>query len=522
MSLTVQIHPRIGQLLRQYRKRSGQTQQALGEALDQVLASRGAPSGTGFSKSTISRIEKGLFLPPQNKLEILCQLLEIPAAEAQELFTLCGYTPTLTPDTLPTRIAVLQRQVQEAPTDVLAWLELVSMLNQERQFNAMQQEVSQAQLQLELTPQVWSPVARALLLAKQQLGLALADRDSSTEADLLQSGLKFCEQALKQFKQLRKQIEPVLAQGLLAEILRTELSARYRLLMRGLDRLTPEDAQAGFEGLGQTLAALEAAVAALPEDTYRLQLSLYVRRERASIEIKRHEFLEQQRFSLALAQAWPEYAVLTEPSVRARAVILAVLAQPEQVRRLDRLYRLEQGVLVPDTGLDVSGAESLLRLRGELEDFLDVQRQLLDHGQSPEQLPAAGVLNTLLLQISVLARQQTFAHEGELLLKGLYLLANQQTLPAWHYVCAVFYACRFLMLRQLSDLDAALAAWGRWCQSDPAYPERYHVHRFRALLQEPCLWVACLLGLCDPDWASAGRRWLEPKWLTLIQEGKSL
>lgn len=511
MALMVEISPRIGQIVRYYRKQAGLTQHALGDELERVLASRGSAHGTGISKSTISRIEKGTFLPPQNKLEIICELVAIPLAERQELFTLCGYSAPPPPDTLLSRIEELNQKVQAQPGDVLTWLELVSLLNQERQFNAMQRRVSEALFQFDLQPTPATPVSRAILLAKQQIGQALADRDGVDEADCLRLSLQFSTQALKALHSVRNRLDPELAAGLQAEALRTELAASYRTLIRELAKLSWASVQQRFKHLKHLLDAFEQVLERLPNGAYRRELSLYTRRERVSIEIKQIESFEQHYFSRSLLSHWPTAG--NKPSAQALTVLTEVLNDGAQRLQLSALYRIQDGQLIPaaaDETLDFKG------IRAGLDAFLDTQRALLHDGLSPEQLPASGVLNTLLLYVSALARLQSFSGEGELLLKSLYLLANHQTLAAWNYVAAVFYACRYLLAREQQDLDAWVTAWMSWCQSSIHQPKQYNSHRFYAILHEPYLWVACLDGLTRADWNSPCRHWLEPKLMTLI------
>lgn len=506
MSVHIQIDPQIGKTIRLYRKQKKLTQQALGERLDQVLASRGAVSGSGMSKSFISRIEKAQFIPPQNKLEVMVKLLDIPETEALLLFSLCGYTPPIPPDSQISRIERLQEYVGTHPEDTLSLLELVSLLNQERQFQAMQHQVVEALLRLEQSPPPASACIRGILLAKQQLGYALAERDSLQESSYLLLADRFLRQA-SQALENEKNLNSDSLNGLQVEILRTELSVKYRDLIKKLEQSTQKQLESGFQVLFALLQKLNELLLLLPESERRMHFNLYVQREAISLKLKKFESIERLSFQGALQELWPEYTLAENYDQQNLQVIQAILKTAGFSRKkLQSLFQNQQGVLtVSDVHLEFG---SFAAWSQEFLDFLDTYQHLQKQGQGPEQLPITGILNTYLLYLSLLSRYEDFCQQGEYLLKSIYFLCKTQYLPRWHYVCTCFYAYRYLFYHNCADLDKALSSWQAWCEASPENPQNYQRSRFQALLQEPVLWVAFLQGLATETWHSAQKQWL--------------
>lgn len=513
MSVQIKIDPQIGTTIRLYRKQKKLTQQALGESLDQVLAARGAVSGSGMSKSFISRIEKAQFIPPQNKLEVIVKLLDIPETEALLLFSLCGYTPPIPPDSQISRLEKLQAYVGTHPEDALSLLELVSLLNQERQFQAMQHQVVEALLRLEQSPPPASACVRGILLAKQQLGYALAERDSLQESSYLQLAVRFLSQA-SQALENESNLNPDSLNGLQVEILRTELSVKYRELMKKLEQSTQKQLESGFQVLFSLLEKLNRSLLLLPESERLLHLKLYFQREAVSLKLKKFESYERLAFQAALQELWPEHTQSVNYDQQNLQVIQFILNTPGfQRKKLQSLFQNHRGVLtLSDTHLEISTFEALSQA---FLVFLDSYQSLLKHGQGPEQLPLTGILNTYLLYLSLLSRYEDFTKQGEYLLKSIYFLCKFKDLATWNYVCSCFYAYRYLFFHVSSDLDQALNCWQYWCQVSPENKKIFELQRFQAILQEPVLWVAFLQGLAQEDWQSPHKEWLHTAFFQL-------
>lgn len=533
-SIHSNIDPWVGQTLRNYRRAKGWTQEELGDAISRCIESKAGRKEIGLSKSAISRIEKGLFIPPQSKLEIMIALLDIRnPQECQRLFAECGYTaPTAqSPATESTAASWLaSSQAGESPDSPQQWLAQVSWFNQEKKYSQALETVAEAQLALGRLPE--SPersLAEKLLNSKQQFAYAMLLENKPESIPNLKRSVSWAQEAENIWNQHKKdwgKQEDYIQ--LLGEALRSQISALFRLFYQeyivNVDYQDLAKPQAAYQKILGNIQRFEKLFESRSHATSpdSLERYLYIQREKISLEVKWLEIQEEFALRSYLHQAWPgEFG----PNMAQDAIPVKLfgLRQNKATKaKADKLFQQlyqsteHQLYFEPARTLHPQWQDFYL----ELQQFLATHQELLHHSILPDALPKVPVVNTCLLYVVILARTGKFNRdEGELLLNTLYFMTNAHTLPIWHYISACFYACRYLHHRNWKDAEKVVMHWMHWSRSSLQHPERFDLPRFKGFLREPCLWVTFMeLAEQRHNTKSELLAWLLPKFVGTMKE----
>lgn len=507
------IDPWVGTTLKKYRKLKGLHQEAFGNAVSQELQSKFGRQEKGLSKSTISRIEKGLYIPPQNKLEIMLELLDIQnPQERYRIFEACGYSvPHLNLST--EKVAIdLQQKVEQSPHDPWAWFAFISFLNQEKRFQQSLVAIQKASLALTDL----APIYQNLLKAKTHLVQYLLKPQAQNEYDI-------CAAMLVEIKKNLVLHSPLLNDLFLkTEYLKTKISLEFKAFYQNLRQ---NDLQySSYERLYKTICrdirAYEDTFFAVKEEHRHITHFLYIEREKISLDYKWLEFQELKSLKDQLEQTWPELSELNISLEQIAIYVYGHLRSPSRFHQAKAQKYLSLVYLNPELSCVYSNSslfEQWQNMYEQMPIFLENHQPLMQDNLSPEVLPKIPVLNTSLLYVLVMARIGLLQDEnGGLYLNTLYFLADNDSLPTWHYVAACFYAFRYLHTRKIQARDKLIAHWMGWCQSRLDSPERFNETRFSYFLHEPCLWFVFLQCL-EGDYKSPYMRWLMPKAQKLLE-----
>lgn len=526
------LHPWVGKTLRQYRKKKGLTQEELGQAVAKFIEAQAGRQEKGLSKSAISRIEKATFIPPKNKLEIIINLLDIQnPQDRQRLFELCGYSPPQAVVKTEAREEKLQEAIELDPDDPLKWLELISVLNQEKRYDIALETISDAQVAfLRIKHQGLRNIAEQLLNSKQQFTYALQLELDNQASEPLKRSIIWADQANQSFKQYKNKLDEVISSAQLhSEVLRTQITALFEQFHRNFllspDNQSLKQAEKEFTKIIKKIQRAEKLFenGHLPEDEHSIYRFLYIQREKASLEFKWLEIQEIFKLQEYLREKNPELFKKRTSFARVPLIFYQKLTQKYNKQKTQVLELLESLYIKENQQVIFLPARDLQSVwdsyQSELDRFLSTHQRLVNYAVAPDTLPMVPIVNTSLLYVAALARLGYFKqNEARLFLNTLYFLTNSHTLPTWNYVSSYFFAWRYLATQDSEDLDKCISYWMQWSQSTLALPERYDPQRFEALLQEPCLWRVFLPTLLDKRQnVSDYIKWLKPKLVHLFE-----
>lgn len=489
------MEPWVGQTLRKYRKQKGWVQEELGQKMAEKMTSRSGRQEKGLSKSAISRIEKNTFVPPQDKLELMIELLNIQdPAEQKRLFEACGYTFAQPAHwDSPSREELLSQQLktQNWPDKGLAALALLSLYNQEQRFSQALELISELQLELSRSAldAALKEYIQAQFASKQQRALY----GQTQQIEALERSLSWAELAIKQSQTLPAEFQPKALWCF--EAYRCRISAAFLLFVQ-------RDLTASLSNLSNE-KALAQHYQSIAEDIDRAQKLLQEKKENAHREsewVYRRLYL--QRESTRLQVKWLEYQELQELAQALQAHIPNPQNFHSMAQQLDALKGKKQAAL--DCVLQLDG-NAWADLAQQNTAFFEEHQALIDAIQSPQDLPRVPIVNTALLYCVALTRCRRHA-EAQQLLATLFLMCNSHSLPTWYYISSYCAAWRYRENQDTETAHKLLSYWARWCQSRDA-DEHYDPQRFAACLHEPILWSSFLILQDHPAFQS----WLAPK-----------
>jgi transcriptional regulator with XRE-family HTH domain len=522
-----------GQYLKRVRKSLGLSQIDLAEKMAHLINIE--LPGEEFSQSTVSQLERGYIRLSKVKIRLLFQVLDLNMEEKSQLNRLYRY------ESSPQRTSVgfhqqtylqkLGEQAQVQPSDFFIRVNQISCY---MQLGEMQMAVMHAQDALEKVRQSGAQEIIIKILKSKLLSAQYALESSrSRQLEMLQQAFSMADEALKEWTQQARQIKTRLPQERYQQIQLHLLLARFTPLFQlfyhqygripaasvqekqqanGVTPLfqlfyhqysrmpltsTMEEIQLDFETLSEALKALQTAMSTLSPDEWFLDLKFL---EREEIRLK---YLYQEVWQGRFLFNYFRSARMTATAKRIREVPQALLKNRQKLKVLNTLRNLFG--ITPEGELTLIGSEP--ELQAEADALQAYTRELAEYTRnhfqsyrfhtqnsglySPDVLFTSSFTSTLFLSPLILAR---LGHYSDLNLETLYFLSNANNQSEYHFLCAHYYALRYIYFCLQGNSEQRLD-----------YLEKSASHYLQSQLKlerifgEPHLWLAYLLAVYRED-----------------------
>ncbi|PIQ25980.1 hypothetical protein COW64_12705 [bacterium (Candidatus Blackallbacteria) CG18_big_fil_WC_8_21_14_2_50_49_26] len=494
-----------GQYLKRVRKQQGLSQIELAEKMAQLIQKE--LPGEEFSQSTISQLERGYIRLSKVKLRLLFQALGISPEERSQLSRLYLYESSPKQSSMGFHqqeyLQNLGRQALEKPSDFFIRANQISCY---MQLGEMQMAIMHAQDALEKVRLTGAQKLIHYILQSKLLSAQSTQENSRTrQLEMLQKSCRTLEEGLQEWRRLEIQLKNKLPasqfQQLRLHLTLSHFTPLFQLFNHRYGR-TPlasslEEIQADFKQLGQVLQELRTALADLKQEEWFIDVK-YLEREDLRVR-----YLYQEIWQSHFIFRYFRSVQVARSARRIRDIPQIMLKSKQKLKAMNNLRNLfginAEGELTLQ-GADASQQEESEALQKYTRDlamgirshFLSYQNLTQNAGlYSPDAQFNESFTSTYFLLPQLLARLGVFS---DMNLETLYFLTNSTTQSNYHFLCANYFALRYISLCLQGNSEMRLE-----------YLEKSALHFHKTSLSteriflEPYLWTAYLLAIFRED-----------------------